>query len=131
MKYLPLRTIVISVLAIGVAATLQAQPQSNLNLRAPATPLVVHDPYFSIWSDADRLTGGPTRHWTGTRQEIAGIVRIDGKNYRYLGDSEDEVPALERRSEPSLQRVRSSRLEMRRLNCRYASSPRLSPTTWR
>jgi hypothetical protein len=95
MKPLLLRAIRISAFAISVAATLQAQSQSNLNLRAPATPLVVHDPYFSIWSNSDRLTGGPTRHWTGTRQEIAGIIRVDGKSYRYLGNSEDETPALD------------------------------------
>ena len=95
MKSLPLRTIVISALAISVAATLQAQPQSNLNLRAPATPLVVHDPYFSIWSDADRLTGGPTRHWTVRDRRSLASFAIDGKNYRYLGESEDEIPALE------------------------------------
>ena len=95
MKPLFLRTVVTSAFAIGAVISLRAQSQSNLNLRAPATPLIVHDPYFSIWSDADRLTGGSTRHWTGRRQQIAGIVRIDGKNYRYLGDSEEEVPALD------------------------------------
>ncbi len=64
-------------------------------LRAPATPLVVHDPYFSVWSTTDRLTGGPTRHWTGARQELTGIIRIDGKNYRFLGGGEESLPALE------------------------------------
>ncbi len=68
--------------AFTVSAAAQTQPHSNLNLRAPATPLVVHDPYFSIWSNADRVTDGPTRHWTGARQELAGVVRIDGKVYR-------------------------------------------------
>jgi len=90
-----LRTIVISAFTIGAVTTLQAQSQSNLKLRAPATPLVVHDPYFSIWSEADHLTDATTRHWTGARQELAGIIRVDGKNYRYLGEEGDEVPALE------------------------------------
>jgi hypothetical protein len=86
--------IVGAALTIGTGAILQGQQQSNLKLRAPATPLVVHDPYFSIWSNADHLTGGPTRHWTGARQELTGIVRVDGRNYRYLGDDGD-VQALE------------------------------------
>jgi len=93
MKSHVLCAVIASACVLGAAA--QTEPKSNLNLRPPSTPLVVHDPYFSIWSNADRLTGGPTRHWTGTRQEVAGFVRVDGKSYRYLGDSEDEVPVLE------------------------------------
>ncbi|HEU5458264.1 MAG TPA: DUF4965 domain-containing protein [Terracidiphilus sp.] len=63
-------------------------------MRAPATPLVVHDPYFSLWSMNDRLTDGPTRHWTGVPQPISGFVRVDGKNFRYLGDADRDVPAM-------------------------------------
>ena len=75
-------------------------PQQNSEsiLRAPATPLVVHDPYFSIWSTSDRLTGGSTRHWTGTPQGLTGIARIDGKNFRFLGDGDRAIPALEETS---------------------------------
>lgn len=65
------------------------------HFRAPSIPLVAHDPYFSIWSNTNRLTEGPTRHWTGARQELNGFVRVDGKNYRYLGDADDQFPALE------------------------------------
>ncbi len=63
--------------------------------RPPAVPLVTHNPYFSIWSDYDHLTDGPTRHWTGTGQPMASVVRIDGKPFRIMGDNPRNVPAME------------------------------------
>lgn len=86
---------VVAALMIGGPLAGAAQEPSTATLRAPATPLVVHDPYFSVWSMSDKLTDGPTRHWTGAQQRITGLVRVDGKNYRYLGDANREIPALE------------------------------------
>jgi hypothetical protein len=54
---------------------------------------VLHDPYFSVWSFNDELTDGPTRHWTGTSQQMSGLVRIDGKAFRFMGNDR-ELPAL-------------------------------------
>ena len=64
------------------------------NFRPPAVPLVTHDPYFSIWSTADSLTGQPTKHWTGAVQSLSSLVRVDGVSYRITGHEPRKLPAL-------------------------------------
>lgn len=71
-----------------------AVAQTVPGLRPPATPLIAHDPYFSIWSMADAPTDQNTRHWTGTDQQLDSLARIDGKPYRLLGTSPRNVPAM-------------------------------------
>ncbi|MDO4357015.1 MAG: DUF4965 domain-containing protein [Clostridia bacterium] len=57
-------------------------------MRLPAMPLVVNDPYFSIWSAYDNLTDGDTTHWAGARKRLYGEVRVNGQPYRFLGAGE-------------------------------------------
>ena len=63
--------------------------------RPPAVPLITHNPYFSVWSDTDTLTGSSTRHWTGTAQAFTSFVRVDGKVFRVMGDSPRATPAMQ------------------------------------
>jgi hypothetical protein len=82
--------------AAGVLAfsmTGMGQAQEALTANVPATPLVLHDPYFSIWSFHQRLNGGPTRHWTGANQRLVGVIRVDGKSLSFMGQG-DGLPAM-------------------------------------
>jgi hypothetical protein len=67
--------------------------------RAPAIPLIVHDPYFSIWSPTDRLTDSWPMHWSGRSHQLAGMIRVDGNPFRFLGketaNSEASIPAID------------------------------------
>ena len=66
------------------------QPSVEVDLRAPAYPLITIDPYTSGWSFNDNLYDGPVRHWTGQDQQLIGVIQVDGQNYRFMG--EEKVP---------------------------------------
>ena len=64
-----------------------------MKLRAPAVPLATVDPYFSLWSPANRLTDEDAVHWTGIANLLRGVAVVDGAPYRFLGRGPE--PALE------------------------------------
>ncbi len=66
-----------------------------MKLRAPATPLITIDPYFSIWSINDTLNSGETVHWTGTPNSITGILKIDGDEYLFMGNKDNTKKMLQ------------------------------------
>jgi hypothetical protein len=62
--------------------------------KAPAYPLIVHDPYFSIWSFSDNLNESTTRHWSGADHSLLGMVSVDGKMYKFLGEAPRKTNAI-------------------------------------
>ena len=62
--------------------------------RPPAVPLVSCDPFFSVWSAADKLTEKETTHWAGAKQPITITLIADGRTWRLCGLEPQAIPAL-------------------------------------
>jgi hypothetical protein len=73
-------------------AAVASAGQTPAPLRPPAVPLVTHDPYFSVWSMGDRLADDRTKHWTGAPHGMVGMARVDGRAYRFMGQSHNPLP---------------------------------------
>jgi hypothetical protein len=55
-------------------------------VRAPAYPLTVNHPFFSIWSPSDQLhQSWPSNGPNGAIQALTGLIRVDGATYRFMG----------------------------------------------
>jgi hypothetical protein len=70
--------------ATGVALLLGYFNLQAQVTRAPAYPLITHNPYFSIWSDTDTLNKSVTHHRTGQEQSVLGLVKVDKQLYRFI-----------------------------------------------
>ena len=82
-----MQKILLTVCTFACAAAAQA-------FRPPAVPLVSVDPFFSVWSAADRLTDAETTHWSGAKQPITVLLEADGRTWRLCGATPADVPAL-------------------------------------
>lgn len=65
-------------------------PIQETQLRLPAVPLLLSDPFFSVWSAYDNLYEGATTHWRGEEapKPLIGVARVDGITYRFMGAKE-------------------------------------------
>ena len=85
------------------------------NFRAPAVPLVTHDPFFSVWSFSDKLNEDVTRHWDGVRKFMFGYVTVDKVVYEFLG----KVAATDERYMAGFRKIPQTGCEIRPMTTVY------------
>jgi hypothetical protein len=86
--------VILRAIAWMLCSLIPVASQAANTLRPPSVPLVACDPYFSIWSPADKLTDADTVHWTGSPQRLSSQARIDGQDFRLMGKEPGAAPAL-------------------------------------
>ena len=74
------------------------KPYRQTDLRLPSVPLIVNDPYFSIWSPYDKLTDGTTRHWTDQEKPLEGYLRVDDTTYQWMGAHNGQATTAQQKS---------------------------------
>lgn len=70
------------------------QVEFSNSLRAPAYPLVTIDPYTSGWSMTDNLYDSSIKHWTGKDFPLVGVIKVDGVEYRFMGQDVADMDIL-------------------------------------
>ena len=83
--------------------------------RAPAVPLVTHDPLFSLWSFGDNLTDDVTRHWDGVRQFMFGLLVVDNEIFQFMG----KLNATDERYTTAYPVLPQTSVEIRPMTTRY------------
>lgn len=80
------------------------EPYKQTDLRLPSVPLILNDPFISFWSPYDKLNEGNTTHWSNIKKPMDGLLRVDGKIYRWMGKQQTYIlgnPFLKMASEES------------------------------
>ena len=95
LRALSLSCALASVVFAPASSAQNAQTSADLApLRPPSVPLVAHDPYFSIWSNSNKLYSDATRHWTDRENSLNAMARVDGQTFRLMGTQPEESASL-------------------------------------
>jgi hypothetical protein len=79
-----------TLLFVGLALLVRPNiAQLVSGFRPPSVPLIVVDPYLSIWSNNDHLYDDCPRHWSGGTICLSGMISIDDKVYRFMSNGPD------------------------------------------
>lgn len=62
-----------------------------LNQRLPSYPIFVNDPYFSLWSDTDKINEKELVFWHGETKPVYGIIELADKVYLFMGKKPDAI----------------------------------------
>ena len=92
-------TIPVFIFLIFCACTKQDYPRISSELRAPAYPIINIDTYTNAWLFGDTLYKHHLSHWTGRNFPLLGVIRVDGKSYRFMGMEDTQLKPVERTSQ--------------------------------
>lgn len=70
-----------------------ANSPATITRLAPALPLIVNDPYMSVWATRDHPALSWPEHWSGRKLPLSIVIRVDGSSYTAMGIGE-AIPML-------------------------------------
>ncbi|MDR1610756.1 MAG: DUF4965 domain-containing protein [Candidatus Symbiothrix sp.] len=92
-------SIYLLLILIVCACTEQNESRISSRLRAPAYPLINIDTYTNAWLFGDTLYNKQLSHWTGKEFPLLGVVRVDGKIFRFMGVESNLFKPVEKMSD--------------------------------
>lgn len=95
---LRMATVLLGIVVQGAShANLPNAPPPQKHVRPPATPLIVCNPYFSVWSFGDKLNAQWPSFWSGAKETgMSSMMRVDGgEAVALMGLLPGVLPALQ------------------------------------
>lgn len=80
-----MKKLLLFIATLCVSCGAKNAPVMQNDLRLPAVPLVMIDPFTNAWSFDDNLYDGQIGHRVKKIHEFVGAIRVDGEVYRFMG----------------------------------------------